>query len=178
MINHIIGPIYTGIYSTTIIFITFSIASIHLISQIYLPHVLNVVNVHNKRDQEIKKLFKIIMQTSLFFIFFVLMFGPHLKTLIFGSNYDNHHELFKSLIVLIPLFAIFLYQVRLNLIFNRYRDNLYYVLIMLIINVILNLYLIPLHGIDGSIYATYISLIITILFFIFNSRYKKYYFMN
>lgn len=107
-------------------------------------------------------------------LLFITIFGKNLITLLYGPEFTNSFQ------VTIILFAGTIFMVFFKLLYptllvnNLQNKNFQYLLISLIINIMVNLVLIPFMGINGSAFASLVSYSVTGYLFVrlFNKKFN------
>lgn len=158
MIWYIIGNKEAGIYS----------ASKQIINK--LPHIAMAISIwilpifarlNKKNVAKLKKTFNKLLVVNLtiygFILLFIFLFAWFIINTLYGLNYQD-----SSIILQILAFGAFLWSF--NIYFNGFlnyqmksRKRAKYIVITIIINILLNLYLIPKYGAIWAAYATALS---------------------
>lgn len=145
---------------------------IFLISTIILPSVFpNLVKSYNDNKNEARfniLVRKVVVSLSLIgivFALFIYFCAAYIITIVYGAEYNNSIDVLKIYALSIPV-------VFLGDIFSRWliiTENLYLSLqrhlLGLVVNLILNTFLIPIYGIKGAAVATVCSYITSIIVF-------------
>lgn len=173
MISFFTGNQAVGFYTAAyrLIFILLSIPSVLMISM------FPVMSKHFKSSTkalklEYERIFRFLFILALFFFIFGFLFADKVIFLIYGANYNPSIVALQILIFVIPIiFITFLFGNLLAAI-NKQRFVVIVTCIGAILNIILNLFLIPKFSYFGASFATVITeLIIFIIMFYYLSRF-------
>lgn len=165
MIHKNLGPEMSGVYGSMIFLILFGVFSINISSLTYLPYILKS---KKNLSKEIKNFFILLLSITTSYFLFFLIFGMFVIDFIFNGNIPIQENIINKMIYILPVYLLFIFKVRLNLIYNKNYINAFYVFYLIICNTLLNYYLIPIYKLDGAVYATITSFLSLslILFFI------------
>lgn len=94
---------------------------------------------------------------GLFSIAFVWLLGEHLIIIIFGESYKASTNLLKILVVSAPLVSVALSAGSTLVTNNHVLDKVKYMIMVAILNIIMNLFAIPIWGATGAAVTTVIS---------------------
>ncbi len=132
-----------------------------IMTTVFLPRILS-----NSKDQNILKerkgslLFSLLLISSLFSIIVYFLASP-LILLIYSEKYLSSIPILKTYLWQSILFFLFMAKQKFLLAEGQIRLALFYCSLALLSNILLNLSLIPIHGITGAIYASLVSVLIS-----------------
>jgi len=160
MIGNMIDMENVGIYKATVRVAEIVIFSISAVTIIIQPKIVQLFkkNDHTNLQKTIAKSTIVIFVTSLSFSIFILLFSKEILGL-FGEDFIKGKDALLIL-VLIQLINAFFGQmgVLLNMTGNE-RYSLYAVILAMLLNTILNYFLIPQYGINGAAIASAFSIL-------------------
>lgn len=124
--------------------------------------------------KRLKSLTILCLTISFFSALFISAMAPLIITTIFGQDYSSSIQILRlyswSVIGTISILLIQQYLI----IENKPIHILVYSVISAITNVILNIILIPIYGMNGAVYATLVTLSLTVsIFYIINFKIKR-----
>jgi len=155
-----------GYYSVVVNFINMFIFIPTIILNSIYPLLIEVHKINKEKFQfYMFSLYRIFIFLSLLYSFIILFFGKNIFLLLFGNSYleSTQYLFLYSIVFLFESLAIV--NGRWVWIKNLQIISLYRTVFGAILNICLNLYLIPLYGINGAIYATLITLLFSVIFF-------------
>ena len=177
LIKNILGYESNAIYGASIKLIEYGIIIPSIIIKTLYPDLVLIFSKNNKAFLKmINRTFLIIMVYSITLIFIFNIFSFEITKLIFN---DSDGKISKVLKVLTPL--IFLHGVQYifnNLMYIHKLEKKYLLrsIFVLLINVTLNLFLIPILGIEGAVLSTLISFSFSsIIFHAFDKKLRNYF---
>jgi len=162
MIGQLIGVEYSGYYSSASRLIIMVLLYSTLFLQFLYPNISRIV-VNNKKFEEIyKNLITFACFVGIIFFISVYFFGSYYLNL-FGSKFLIAKEALNILAFNLYFALIFNIWVHKNFLTLNYKKILIFHLLTIILNIVLNIYLIDLYGIKGASISTMISGIIAFL---------------
>lgn len=165
MIEYYLGTLELGNYAVMSKFLEMSL----FIPMAFLTSIYPVLLKRYKSESyvEVKSLtYSIIINLSIYATLFFLFLGPRLINGLYGSRYEQAASFIS--VYGLGLFFIFMLYLR-NKIYaveNCLKLNLYNLVATFVINVILNIVLIPQFGVIGAVYASVISYAASYVIFI------------
>jgi O-antigen/teichoic acid export membrane protein len=173
MISFFTGNQAVGFYTAAyrLIFILLSIPSVLMISMfpVMSKHFKSSINV---LKLEYERIFKFLFILALFFFIFGFLFADKVIFLIYGANYNPSIVALQILIFVIPIIFITYLFGNLLAAINKQRFVVIVTCIGAILNITLNLFLIPKFSYFGASFATVITeLVIFIIMFYYLSKF-------
>lgn len=173
MISFFTGNQAVGFYTAAyrLIFILLSIPSVLMISMfpVMSKHFKSSINV---LKLEYERIFKFLFILALFFFIFGFLFADKVIFLIYGANYNPSIIALQILIFVIPIIFITYLFGNLLAAINKQRFVVIVTCIGAILNITLNLFLIPKFSYFGASFATVITeLVIFIIMFYYLSKF-------
>ena len=159
MINKILGQYELGLYSVSVRLIEI----FHFIPKILMISYLPILLKYKKYSLKLIELNSYISKLSFILIFLILLFSDFFTKYLFGNDYVE--SIYTTNVLSFSLIFVYLGVVNEHWYITKKLQKYYafYVFLGAILNIILNIYLIPIYGIIGAAYAT----IITYIFLIF-----------
>jgi O-antigen/teichoic acid export membrane protein len=174
LVKYIIGNKEAAYYNASFIILSAILIFPTIVYQKFLmPKIHRWANNDKDMFYNVYKKGNIIMFTMVLVIMIILLFiSEYLIPLVFGENYINAILLTKILAISIPM-TFLASSIGSTLVTTTHiRKKVGYMGIVAIINIILNLYLIPIYGSLGAAWATVSSnLLLLILYYIAVNKY-------
>ncbi len=170
MINQIMDEYNLGIYSVSVRFIEI----FHFIPKIIMISYLPIILKSKKYNLDLTNLNSFLFKVSLIVVLFILITSKILIPYIFGQYYVE--SIFTTLVLSFSLIFVFLGVANEHWYIDKNYQKYYalYVFLGALVNIFLNLILIPKFGISGAAYSTLLTyLLIIFLFDIINKRTRK-----
>ncbi|MFA7193551.1 MAG: flippase [Candidatus Paceibacterota bacterium] len=161
MINHFLNNEATGIYAISVKLSEIWYLIPTIIGASIFPAIINSLSVSNEKfESRLSKLYFVMFWSSLIFSAVVSIFAQKIITLLFGEQY----------IGATPVLQVYIWSlvaVSLGIVIGKYliaknltKITLYTTIIGALLNIVLNIILIPKMGIAGAAYATIISYLV------------------
>lgn len=161
LINKFLGYQSAAIYSVAYTIGTLGLMIAEATNNVWSPWYLD--NTKASSHEKINKISKLYIFTISFIFICIILSSPEILLLMAPKEYSS--GLASLIIVAASIFFQFLYRFPLG--YEQYSRNMKWVAVSTIasaiLNLILNYYFIPLFGIVGSAYATFISYIVLFL---------------
>lgn len=171
-IGYFQGATEVGFYNSAVPIALLLIFIPQLFLQLFFPLINREYG--NKKNKLIKELSKQVGKWILIFnlplFFLMILFPGVIINILFGSQYLIAENSLRILSLGIIFFSIALISNSLISMVGKSKILLYNILIAGLLNVFLNLYLIPLFGIDGAALATSISYLVLSLMLVLESK--------
>ncbi|MDB9893888.1 flippase [Flavobacteriaceae bacterium] len=162
MINELLGSRYVGLYAAAISIATVFGMIPHMITQSIFP---SFVNVYQKNNElfllRIKKGYKTLFYISLVFAIFVILFSKYLILTTYGNEYSESIQLLNFMIISILFNSIGAINSLYFKVKNMQKKMMNRQWINVILNVLLNYFLIQKFGVSGAVYATIIATLVS-----------------
>ena len=177
-IEHILGNKSLGIYS-----LAATLASnLILIIQVVIPLLLPKLSEIKDTLEKVKKLMNILGYAFLLLLcinIFFMFFGKWIILMVFGDKYLNSVPIFKILLLASSVLSLEAILAQYYASIGKIKFLIYYWIVTLVLNIILNYYWIPNYGIDGAAWASLVSyfliLILVLIKILIDSQYFKKY---
>lgn len=129
--------------------------------------------VKGKKKEEVAIVSRVSVLITLIIIIIFSLIGEQLVNLVFGLEYNESYEI--TLIMFVGVIGMIFYKVvySYNIANNFRKENMIILLISAIINVVLNILMIPAFGIQGAAYSSVLSYMICGLAFLMFIRRKS-----
>ncbi len=170
MINRILDEYNLGIYSVSVRYIEI----FHFIPKIIMISYLPIILKSKKYNLDLKNLNSFLFKVSLIVVLFILITSKFLIPYIFGQYYDE--SVFTTLVLSFSLIFVFFGVANEHWYIDKSYQKYYalYVFLGALVNIFLNLILIPKFGISGAAYSTLLTyFLIIFLFDLINKRTRK-----
>ena len=158
MINWLMGPESTGIYSVATLVISTQIALPAIYSRTVYPAIGSAAfNSGSLKLHKYKRYLRSSWITGLLFSAIGITFSTKLIEIIFGINFADSAPIARSLSI--SIFSIWMGFATTNILlaYNKEKLNAYRVFLAGIINVVLNYLLIPKFGLQGAAFSSILS---------------------
>ena len=169
-----------GFYIISVNFINIFIFIPTILVNSLFPHFTKIYNKNSSKFyQEILIFYRYIVFFSFFVIIVMYMLGSNLILFLYGPNY----EMSSKIMFLVSISFLFESLATINgryiWIHNLQIISLYRTLFGALLNIILNMLLIPEFGIRGAIYATLITLFLSVIvFYLFFKNTRKLFYIQ
>jgi len=161
MIKHMLDTSQLGLYASSAKIFEGWVMLSYIISVSLLPTIIKL-KTHSKEvyENSLIILFRVLVWLGLAFALMTFLFSELMITATFGAQFLEAKYSLSILMCAAPLIALRTLSVR-YLIAEGYENKIAHrTIITLIINVLMNMILIPVYGIAGAAYSTLISLFI------------------
>lgn len=176
MLNQLEGKEQVGIYSAAWQLVQVGIIFIQAISTSIFPNSMANIHLESYRERLRRKILMLSFLVSLG-CFLCTFIAPFVIELIYGSGYQAAGVVFAIIIWYLPirLFAIFPSQILESGVWYKRRIAIYF--LPLVVNILLNLYLIPSYGAIGAASSALISnALLGFLLLYYSRMYEKKFF--
>jgi len=161
-IEHFLGSKPLGIYSLAATLA----ANLILIIQVVIPLLIPKLATINNKIEKIKKLRNIVLYAFLLLagINLVFMFfGEWLIVLVFGNKYLSSVPIFKILLLASSVLSLESILAQFYASIGKIKFLIYYWIVALLANLILNYFWIPLYEIEGAAWSSFISYLLMLI---------------
>ncbi len=162
MIGKILGVEYSGFYSAASRLVIIVLLYSTLFLQFLYPNVSRLSVNSDKFDDLYKNLIAFATFTGFsFFVFSYFIVEFYLS--LFGSNFSIAREALLILSFNLLFAIIYNVWVHKNFLINNYSKILFFHIVIIVLNIVLNFYMIDLYGIKGAAISTMISGVLSFL---------------
>lgn len=166
MLFNLMDAKHVGYYSTGVQFVNAFIFIPTIIMNTLYPYLIKQYEINKIAFKEkITYIYKGVVLISFLYIIFMYLFGNDVIILLYGDDYLITSKIIFMLSIGFLFESLAIVNGRWIWIKNLQIISLYRTLFGAILNIGLNLYLIPIYGINGAIYATLITLLFSVVLF-------------
>lgn len=174
MIKYLISNEAAAYYNVAFIILTAIYLLPSVFYQKYLLPKIHQWSVHDKNQlYYVYKLgFKYMFIIGFLLMIFIIMYSKYIIHFLYGESYNKSIDIIIILAVSIPFYLLSFSSATILTTKKNIQKKVYYMLIVAISNISLNLVFIPKYGAEGAAYATVISNVL--LLFLYNYGVNKY----
>src|SRR5699024_3531318 len=174
MINYFLGPTEVSKYSLSYDLAWFIVVNlITIINLAYFPLIMRRFSKNLKIFSRLNELYVLINVISIYIIVIIIMNSTYISSLVFGERYNG---LEMSVILTLTTIGAYISSMKsyyYDIVFHLSKNTKIQVIPIAaaaIFNIICNIIVIPIHGINGAIIVTILSYILALLLSIFLGR--------